>query len=110
MVTRTASPTIFIQEELSDARVRVEELKQYIVRVLDMIEESDKKDHFYAVAGDIIQAVPECVLKIERALGAAAMTIDKVDFEEQRQILRPEKVEELEKMLDEIRIRLPRRV
>jgi len=106
---RTASVTLYIQEELSDARLRVDELKHYIVHALNLINGSDNKDHFYAVAGDVILAVPECLLKIERALGAASMALNKVDYEEQRQILRPEKIDELERVLDEVRIRMPHR-
>jgi len=107
---RVASPTIYIQEELSDARLRCDELKSYIVRVLDLINASPQKDHFYAVAGDIIFSVPESLLKLERALGAVSMAVNKVDYEEQRQILRPEKVDELERVLEDVRVRLPRRV
>lgn len=108
-IRRSANATLYIQEELSDARLRTDELKHYVVRALDLINGSDKRDHFYAVAGDIIHAVPNCLLKIERALGAASMALNKVDYEEQRQVLRPEKVDELERVLEEVRIRIPRR-
>ena len=108
--SRKAGSTIYIQEELSDARLRVDELKNYVVHALDLINESSKKDHFYAVAGDLIVAVPECLLKIERALGAVSMAVNKVDYEEQRQILRPEKVDELERVLEDVRLKMPRRV
>jgi hypothetical protein len=106
---RVASATIYIQEELSDARLRADELKNYIVRGLDLIHTSQQRDHFYAVAGDIIHAVPECMLKLERALQAAAMAVNKFDYEELRQVLRPEKVDELERVLEDVRIRVPRR-
>ncbi len=106
---RKASATLYIQEELSDARLRVDELKHYIVKAMELINNSDKKDHFYGVAGEIIYAVPECLLKIERALGAASMAVNKTDYEEQRQILRPEKVDELERVLEEVRFHMPRR-
>lgn len=101
--------TVYIQEELSDARLRADELKNYIVRALDLIHASPQRDHFYAVCGDVIHAVPECMLKLERALQAAAMAVNKFDYEELRQILRPEKVEELERVLEDVRIRTPRR-
>lgn len=107
--TREAGATVYIQEELSDARLRCDELKNYIVRVLDLVNKSTKRDHLYAVAGDVIAAVPETVLKLERALGACSMAVNKLDYEEQRQILRPDKVDELERVLDEVRMRIPRR-
>lgn len=106
---RTAGATIYIQEELSDARLRADELKNYVVRALDLVHASPQRDHFYAVAGDIIHAVPECMLKLERALQAAAMAVNKFDYEELRQTLRPEKVDELERVLEDVRLRTPRR-
>lgn len=106
---KTAGATIYIQEELSDARLRCDELKNYIVRALDLVHKSTHRDHLYAVAGDMIHAVPETLLKLERALGAVSMAVNKVDYEEQRQILRPEKVDELERVLEDVRIQMPRR-
>ncbi len=106
---RTAGVTIYIQEELSDARLRADELKNYLVRALDFIHASPQRDHFYAVAGDIIHGAPECMLKLERALQAAAMAVDKFDYEELRNVIRPEKVDELERVLEEVRMRTPRR-
>jgi predicted lipid-binding transport protein (Tim44 family) len=100
---------VYIQEELSDARMRCDELKNYIVRALDLIHGSPQKDHFYAVAGDMIYAAPEALLALEKALGAVSMAMNKVDYEEQRQLLRPEKVDELERVLEDVRMRVPRR-
>jgi hypothetical protein len=89
--------------------MRCEQLKRYIVGILDLVNQSGAKDHLYAVAGETIAAVPELLLKLERALQAAGMAVDKLDYEESRQIIRPEKVDELERVLDEVRLRLPRR-
>lgn len=106
---REAGATIYIQEELSDARLRCDEIKHLLVKALDLVHASSQRDHLYAVAGDIIHAMPEALLKLERALGAASMAVNKIDYEEQRQILRPEKVDELERVLEEVRIRIPHR-
>lgn len=106
---RTAGVTIYIQEELGDARLRLDELKGYIARALDLVNGSQKKDHLYAVAGDIICAIPETLLKAERAIEAVAMAVNKLDYEELRQTLRPEKVDELERVLENVRLRIPRR-
>jgi len=108
-MVRTASATIYIQEELSDARLRCDELKNYIVRALDLVHASNQRDHLYAIAGDIIHAMPETLLKLERALQATALAVNKYDYEELRQILRPEKVDELERVLEEVRLKVPRR-
>lgn len=106
---RTAGVSIYIQEELSDARLRLDELKNYIVHALELVNASNQRDHLYAIAGDMIHAVPETLLKLERSLQATAMAVNKLDYEELRQILRPEKVDELERVLEEVRMRTPRR-
>jgi hypothetical protein len=106
---RTASATVYIQEELSDARLRCSELKSYIVQVIDLINSNENRDGLYAVAGDVIHAVPQVLLKLERALDATALAVNKIDYEELRQILRPEKVDELERVLDDVRVNMPRR-
>jgi len=106
---RTAASFIYIQEEISDARLRCEELKRYIAKALELINGSEKKDHFYAVAGDLISGMPNTLLKLERALEAAAIVVNKFDTEDLRGSLRPEKIDELDKVLDDIRLRIPRR-
>jgi hypothetical protein len=108
-VHRTAGVTIYLQEELSDARLRLDELKGYVVRALALVNGSQQRDQLYALAGDLILAIPECILKAERALEATAMAVNKIDYEELRQVLRPEKVDELERILEDVRLRVPRR-
>ncbi len=106
---RTAGATIYIQEELSDARLRADELKRYLVRAHELIQASPFRDQIYAIAGDVLHGAPECMLKLERALQAASMAVNKLDYDELRQILRPEKVDELERVLEEVRLRVPTR-
>jgi len=106
---KTASATIYLQEEVSNARLHCDELKNLAVRGLDLINASRQREHFYSVAGDIIHGVPQALMKLERSLNAAAMAVNKIDYEELRQVLRPEKVDELERVLDEVRMRIPRR-
>lgn len=103
------SATIYVQEELSDARLRCDELKYQVAKVLAMVNASEKKDHFYGVAGDLIIDIPNTLMKLQKALEAAAMAVNKLDYEELRVTLRPEKVEELERVLEDVRMRLPRR-
>jgi hypothetical protein len=109
MTTRTAGAMVYVQEELSDARLRCDELKHLMAEALDMINASSKSDHFYAVAGDMIYSAPQILTKLEKALDAAAMAVNKIDYENIRQVLRPEKVDELERVLEEVRIRIPKR-
>lgn len=106
---KTASATVYLQEEISDARLYCEELKRHIVRAIELVNASTHKDHLYAIAGDIVYGVPSLLSKLENALNASAMAVNKIDYEELRQILRPEKVDELERVLEEIRLTIPRR-
>ncbi len=106
---RTASAMIYIQEELSDARLRCDEVRGMVSRALELVNKSNQRDHLYQVAGDIIYGLPQSLLALQRALEAAAMAVNKVDYEDLRQILRPEKVDELERVLQEVRLRLPKR-
>lgn len=107
---RTATgATVYVQQELSNARLHVEQLKHAAVRALDLVNASEKRDHFYAVAGDLIHGIPMTLQRLERALDTAAMAINKIDYEELRQVIRPEKVDELERVLEEVRLYIPRR-
>jgi hypothetical protein len=109
MTRKTASATIYLQEEISNARLHCDELKNLVVRSMNLVNASRQREHLFAVAGDIIHGVPSALMKLESALNAAAMAVNKIDYEELRQVLRPEKVDELERVLDDIRMRLPRR-
>jgi hypothetical protein len=104
-----SSATIYIQEELSDARLHCEELKSYVARAIGMIQESGKRDHFFAVAGDILSGAPDALMKLEKSLQATALAVNKLDYEEIRQVLRPEKVDALERILEDVRLKIPRR-
>lgn len=106
---KTAASFIYIQEEISDARLRCEELKRYVAKALELVNGSEKKDHFYAVAGDLISGMPTTLLKLERALEAAAIVVNKFDTEDLRGSLRPSKIDELDLVLNDIRLRIPKR-
>lgn len=92
-------------EELGDARLRCDQLMRYLDEAVQLIEKSDKKDHFFEVAGHLIQGIPETAFKLEKALQAVALAADRIDYEEIKQELRPEKVEELERALKDVRLR-----
>jgi hypothetical protein len=107
---KTASATLYIQEELSDARLRCDELKHQIMKAFEFINASDKRDHFYSVAGDLILSIPETLMKLDKALDASALAVNRIDTEELKLSLRPQKVEELERVLEDIRLKMPRRL
>ena len=103
---KTASGiSLFLIEELGDARLHCAQLTHYIDLGRQIVEKSKAKDHIFEVAGHLIQAIPEHLFKLERSLQAVALAADRMDYEEIKQELKPEKVEELERVLKEVRIR-----
>lgn len=96
---------IYLVEELGDARLRATQLKQHVAEALDLINKSDKKDHFYEVAAHLMQGIPDTLFKLDKALDASAMAAAKMDYEEVKQGLRPEKADELERALEDVRLR-----
>jgi len=107
--SKVAAEMLYVQEELSDARLRCDELKNYLAHVMELVDRSAYKDHFYAVAGDVIDAMPKTLIALEKALQATALAVNKMDYEELKMSLRPEKVDELERVLENVRLKMPRR-
>ncbi len=99
------SVTTYLIEELGDARLRCDQLVRYISEAVRLIDKSPKKDHFFEVAGHLIEGIPVAAFKLEKSLQAVALAAGKLDYEELKQELRPEKVQQLEKVLEEVRIR-----
>jgi hypothetical protein len=96
-------------EELGDARLRCDQLIRYLDEAVKLVEQSKYRDHFFEVAGHLITGLPEAAFKLQKALQAVALAADRLDYEEVKQELRPEKVEELERVLQDVRIRQIRR-
>jgi hypothetical protein len=97
--------SVFLLEELGDARLRCGQLKRYLDEAVNLIEKSAQRDHFFEVAGHLIYGIPETMLRMEKALHAAAMAAAKWDYEMIKDELRPEKADQLEAALEEIRAR-----
>ncbi len=102
---KTAGVTVYLMEELGDARMRCDQLLRYIEKASQLIEKSAQKDRLFEVAGDMIRGVPETAFKLHKALQAVALAASRLDYEEIKQDLRPEKVEELERVLKDVRVR-----
>jgi uncharacterized protein YicC (UPF0701 family) len=96
---------IYLTEELGDARLRAAQLKTYVQEALDLVEKSTHRDHFFEVAANLIHGIPDTLFKLDKALDAAAMAAARMDYEEIKQGLKPEKAEELERVLDDVRLR-----
>jgi hypothetical protein len=103
--SKTAGVTVYLMEELGDARMRCDQLLRYIEQASKIIEQSSHKDHVFEVAGGIVRGIPETAFKLHKALQAVALAASRLDYEEIKQDLRPEKVEELERVLKDVRVR-----
>lgn len=105
MTTKIAGQMIYLVENLSDARLRCDQLKRYLAKAMKLVEKSSKRDQFYEVAGDILNGVPDVIMKMDKALDATALAASRLDYEELKQQLSPEKVEELEEVLKDVRVK-----
>lgn len=104
-----SSVTTFIQEELSDARLRAEELKVAIQKALDLVEASGSKDHLYEVAGHLINDIPLKLVKLTKALDATAYAVNGLDLQELKYSIRKDKLDALDQVLEDVRVKLPKR-
>lgn len=107
---KEAGAVVYLMEELGDARMRCDQLIRGLNEGLKLIENSSHKDHFFEVAGHLIQSVPVLAFKLQKALDAVALAAGRIDYEELKRSLRPEKVQELEKVLEDVRIRQVQRM
>lgn len=95
----------YLMEELGDARMRCDQLLRYVDKATKLVEKSSHKDHFFEVAGDLMRGIPETAFKLHKALQAVALAANRIDYEEIKQDLRPEKAEELERVFEDVRVR-----
>jgi hypothetical protein len=102
---KTAGVSLYLMEELGDARLHCAQLSHYIDLARQIVETSKAKDHIYEVAGHLLQAIPEHLFKLEKSLQAVALAADRMDYEEIKQDLKPDKVQELERVLKDVRFR-----
>lgn len=96
---------IYLTEELGDARLRAAQLQKYVADATDLIEKSAHRDHFFEVAGHLIHGIPQTVFKLSKALDASALAAARLDYEEIKQGLKPEKADELEAVMEDTRLR-----
>jgi len=105
MATKTASPVVYLMEELGDARLRCDQLVRYLSQAAQLVEKSPQRDQIFEVAGHLVYGIPQAAFKLQKALQAVALAASRIDYEELKRQLRPEKVKELEQVLEDVRIR-----
>ncbi len=64
-----------LTEGVTQARVDMHRLRLMLDRALELVETSDKKDHLWQVAGDLIIGFPERLTEVERALDRTAYAL-----------------------------------
>ena len=96
---------IYLVEELGDARLRCAQLKKYVKEATDLIEKSEERDHLFEVAAHLIYGIPDVLFKLEKALDASAMAAARIDYEEIKDNIKPEKADDLEDAMDSVRLR-----
>lgn len=101
---KTASANIFLMAELGEARLQCDQLLRYLNDAVELINKSEKKDHFFEVAGHLINETPRTAFKLQKALDAVAFAAARIDSKEIEQGMQPEKVEDLERVLKDVRI------
>lgn len=109
---KTAAGTlVYLVEELGDARMRCDQLVRYVDEGVKLLENTPEeiKERFMESAGHLTQAIPETLFKLHKALQAVALAATRMDYEEIKDDLRPEKVDELERVLQDVRLRHVRR-
>lgn len=107
---KTGGALVYVIEELGDARMRADQLFRYIEEATKLIEASPNKEAILETAGHIVEGIPKAAFKLNKALQAVALGVARIDYEEIKQDLRPSKVEELEKVLQDVKIKQVRRM
>lgn len=102
---KEAGVMIYLQEELGDARMRCDQLVRYITDAFKLVESSGQREQLFEVGGHLIHAIPDALFRLHKSLQAVALAADRLDYEELKNDLKPEKVQELERVLQEVRIR-----
>ncbi len=96
-----------LRKYVSDSRVNMIEIKKMTQRALDLINKSVKKDHFYMIAGDVIDQLPEKIIELEKNLMITSSILDKVDSDNVKTIIKPDEITKVEELVDNVRINVP---
>lgn len=70
-----------LTEGVTKARLESHRLRHLMTRVLELIESSGHKDHFYQVAGDVIVAAPKRLDYLDVALDRTGLALSKMGDE-----------------------------
>jgi hypothetical protein len=57
-----------LTQGVTSSRIEAHKLKNYFQRVQTLVDSSEKKDHLYQVAGDLLKAFPEVLERLSNQL------------------------------------------
>jgi hypothetical protein len=103
--SKKAGATVYLVEELSDARMRCDQLIRQVGDATRLVEGSPHREAVFEAAGHLLYTIPHTLFRLQKALQAAALATNRLDSEEIKSDLRPEKVRQLEDVLEDVRIR-----
>jgi hypothetical protein len=90
-VDRTAASSqaawALLTEGVTSARLEAHRLRLLLTRALSLCEKSERRDHLYEVAGDVIQAVPTRLDNLERNLDRTSYALSVLGSDHLRDIL-----------------------
>lgn len=64
-----------LTEGVSGTRIELHRLKHALNRALSLVESSEKREHLYEVAGDLIESAPKQIAKMERLLDRTSFAL-----------------------------------
>ena len=76
-----------LTEGVTSARLEAHRLRLLLTRALSLCEKSERRDHLYEVAGDVIQAVPARLDNLERNLDRTSYALSVLGSDHLRDIL-----------------------
>lgn len=90
-MNRTASSSqaawALLTEGVTAARLESHRLRLLLTRALTLCEKSERRDHLYEVAGDVIQAVPTRIDTLERSLDRTSYALSVLGADHLRDLL-----------------------
>jgi hypothetical protein len=80
MTKRASTQTTWavVTNQVLTARIEAHKFRADISRALKLIEESSEREHLYQVAGDLIEAIPQKLLSLEKSLDVASLALAKM--------------------------------
>lgn len=77
---REYSINSILQDHISDARISLHQLEDIVERSIDLINESDKKEHIYSEAGDMIYNVTGLIEDLKDSILSLAYMAGRRDY------------------------------